>query len=341
MLAPSPSLAFGTPSSASGLLSLLSEPDPALVAAALLQLKAAVPTLWHEFAGELPMLEELAEAAAQPAAVRELASAVCSRVYFHLEEYRASLRHALLSGPGHWSVGGGDRYTERLRAEALAIYTGKAADMTAAGGAGEGEADPAADADMQTRVAAVVDEMFLRCYADGLHEHALGIALEARSLPKVREVLASPPDARARARLLHAALPLLQALVPARGFRLQVAALVADALAGLEETHGGLVQPPALLKARHLLGRACDVATAIVKDLSRGEPGHLQALQAAFDLVDTGDQKFVLDVTAAVNAKAGPADAADEEPKVDGEALGKVRQVLEGGFAGQLELAFM
>ena len=78
--------AFSAPSSssratsASGLLALLSEPEPELVGAALRGLDAAVPQFWFEIAQSIGALEAAAEDEASPH--RELASLVASKVCF-------------------------------------------------------------------------------------------------------------------------------------------------------------------------------------------------------------------------------------------------------------------
>jgi hypothetical protein len=64
--------------SASGLLALLSEPEPELVGAALRGLDAAVPQFWFELAQSIGALEAAAEDEASPH--RELASLVASKV---------------------------------------------------------------------------------------------------------------------------------------------------------------------------------------------------------------------------------------------------------------------
>ena len=64
--------------SASGLLALLSEPEPELVGAALRGLDAAVPQFWFEIAQSIGALEAAAEDEASPH--RELASLVASKV---------------------------------------------------------------------------------------------------------------------------------------------------------------------------------------------------------------------------------------------------------------------
>ena len=57
-----------------------------------------VDSCWAEVAGSVPLIEELSED--QSFDHRELAAAVASRCFFHLEEYNDALRLAL--GAGHY-----------------------------------------------------------------------------------------------------------------------------------------------------------------------------------------------------------------------------------------------
>jgi hypothetical protein len=68
-----------TATSASGLLALLSEPDPALSAAALRGLNACVPSFWFEIATSVALVEAKAD---DPGFEhRELAALVASKVW--------------------------------------------------------------------------------------------------------------------------------------------------------------------------------------------------------------------------------------------------------------------
>ena len=79
---------IGLHSSASSLLSNLSSQNATLVKASLHKLLRVVDTLWHEISTELPILEEIAEDDTKEEETRQVAAAVASRVFFHLEEYR-------------------------------------------------------------------------------------------------------------------------------------------------------------------------------------------------------------------------------------------------------------
>ena len=138
---------------ASGLLALLSESDPALVKHALTRLLSVVDTLWHEVAEALPDLEAIAEGGGGPAAkdddaammedandtaanedegrchdeqTRRIAAALASRVFFHLEEPHQALRLALESGDAYFDVlspsAGDVSYVERLVNTAIGEY---------------------------------------------------------------------------------------------------------------------------------------------------------------------------------------------------------------------------
>ncbi|CAM9514300.1 unnamed protein product [Heterosigma akashiwo] len=86
------------PSEASGLIALLEEEDDQLKVYALQRLHAgAADAAWAECASALPLLEALAEDPSFPA--REAAAAVASKCFYHLEEYDDALRLALAAGP--------------------------------------------------------------------------------------------------------------------------------------------------------------------------------------------------------------------------------------------------
>ena len=99
MLAPAPLgggfLAASAPI-AVGLLALLDEDVPALQQHALVELYKIIDQHWAEVANKLPQIEALSEDEAFPH--RELAAAVASRCFFHLEEYNDALRLALGAG---------------------------------------------------------------------------------------------------------------------------------------------------------------------------------------------------------------------------------------------------
>mmetsp|Transcript_18770 Transcript_18770/g.37872 ORF Transcript_18770/g.37872 Transcript_18770/m.37872 type:complete len:1131 (-) Transcript_18770:52-3444(-) len=208
---------------ASGLLALLSEPDPTLVQHALTKLLSVVDTLWHEVAEALPDLEAIAEGgvvggeedednddtsmavdnSTGAAAVvfdtltRQKAAALASRVFFHLEEPRQALRLALESGNEYFNVLSpkveDEAYVERLVNAAIGEYVKKrrgefdgAVTVVSGGTAVEEEEEEELDMD---KLQSVVHLMFERCYQDGHYGHALGVAFESMEKEKVAEIL--------------------------------------------------------------------------------------------------------------------------------------------------------
>ena len=122
------------PATATGLLSLLSEPSLPLKHFALTRLLAVVDTLWHEIAHALPDLEALSEgvpsssSSAEEESSRHLAAAVASRVFFHLEEPFQALRLAMESGEEYFhsllssTVRGKDAYVDSLIGAAIEAF---------------------------------------------------------------------------------------------------------------------------------------------------------------------------------------------------------------------------
>mmetsp|Transcript_6645 Transcript_6645/g.11182 ORF Transcript_6645/g.11182 Transcript_6645/m.11182 type:complete len:1130 (-) Transcript_6645:60-3449(-) len=209
---------------ASGLLALLSEPDPTLVQHALTKLLSVVDTLWHEVAEALPDLEAIAEGGVVGGGeedednddtsmavdnstgtvvvvfdtlTRQKAAALASRVFFHLEEPRQALRLALESGNEYFNVLSpkveDEAYVERLVNAAIGEYVKKrrgefdgAVTVVSGGAVKEEEEEEELDMD---KLQSVVHLMFERCYQDGHYGHALGVAFESMEKDKVAEIL--------------------------------------------------------------------------------------------------------------------------------------------------------
>ena len=386
-----PSRAAAPVSTASGLLAMLSEPSPALVSAALTRLLAVVDTSWHEVAESLPDLEAIAEGGSAATAAdaedagpglslddasRRTAAAIASRVYFHLEEPVQSLRLALDAGVNHFNPASegsrGDPYVECLVGAALEAYVkrGRAAhDASAAADAEADGGDDGADLLDSAKLSALVDLMFVRCYADGRYGHALGVALEGRCLAKVAECLAKSGEGgatRDQLAALRYALDAAVALVADdRAFR--------DAVVGLVTTHLSTIfaaspsgsadhsaSAVALCVAHQLLNQPREVGKLLARLLGgeEKEGGEvLLGLQLCFDMVDSGDEAFVGAVADALPGKKDLAESAADggegeeetkaEPEADAtsdearEAYAAARRILTGGFVTELSLSFL
>ena len=327
-------------SSALSLLSLLSESSKPLVHAALVKLLPVVDSLWHEFSSYIPALEGISEDPDYGQETRAVASAVASRVFFHLEEYRDALRLALGAGDKYFNVVAEKTpYIETLVCKAIEIYT-----KSARGGADDDDDDDGdaflLDDDhgrdnqdgMNEKVVEVVEKMFERCYADRQWAHALGIALEAKSIDKVKEVFdRCASNLNEKVATLKYGLSVCTSVVT-KNFRIDALKVIAANFRGLPASHFDYAS---LCHCDHILGNTDSVCSMVSDLVKLGGESALLAFQLCFDLVDTGDQHFV---SALMTALDRAVDAKDESIATD---YAKCKQILMGGFAGELELAFL
>lgn len=278
----------------SGLLALLEEDSPRLTTHALQKLHELVDQFWAEVATALPLIEELSEDEAFEA--RELAAVVASKVFFHLEEYEDALRLGLGAG-AYFDVSKKTEYVETLVAKAFDEYV-RLRERLVLGGEAATSIDP--------RLETIVEKMFERCFEDGAFNQAVGIALEAHRLDKIEEAIARAP---AKGPLIAHIFQVSQTLILSRQFRLQV-------LDVLVRVHATIADPEyvSICQCLQFLNRASEVAQ-ILDDLLRGpEEKALLAYQVAFDLVESENQHFLIDV----NAVLFPPEAAPVVPAAAG-----------------------
>lgn len=169
---------------------------------------------WAEVASVVPLIEELSEDDTFPA--RELAAAVASKCFFHLEEYSDALRLALGAGE-YFDVSSKTEYVSTMVSKCIDQYTEQRNGEV--GGAGGDQSKE----EMDPRMAGIVERMFERCYADGEYTQAMGIALEARRLDKVQETIQHAGDKPA---ILRYTFDVCQTLVTSRDTRLKVLAIL-------------------------------------------------------------------------------------------------------------------
>lgn len=165
---------------------------------------------WAEIASVVPLIEGLSEDETFPA--RELAAAVASKCFFHLEEYSDALRLALGAGE-HFDVASKTEYVSTMVSKCIDQYTKQRSAFGREAGSDEAEEE------MDPRMEGIVERMFERCYADGEYTQAMGIALEARRLDKVEETIRHAADKPA---LLKYTFDVCQTLVASRDTRLKV-----------------------------------------------------------------------------------------------------------------------
>lgn len=169
---------------------------------------------WAEVASVVPLIEALSEDDKFPA--RELAAAVASKCFFHLEEYSDALRLALGAGK-YFDVSSKTEYVSTMVSKCIDQYTEQRTGVVAGDGIDESQEE------MDPRMEGIVERMFERCYADGEYTQAMGIALEARRLDKVEETMRQAVE---KPTLLKYTFDVCQTLVTSRETRLKVLAIL-------------------------------------------------------------------------------------------------------------------
>eukprot|EP00560_Eucampia_antarctica_P007127 CAMPEP_0197823392 /NCGR_PEP_ID=MMETSP1437-20131217/721_1 /TAXON_ID=49252 ORGANISM="Eucampia antarctica, Strain CCMP1452" /NCGR_SAMPLE_ID=MMETSP1437 /ASSEMBLY_ACC=CAM_ASM_001096 /LENGTH=1035 /DNA_ID=CAMNT_0043422531 /DNA_START=141 /DNA_END=3248 /DNA_ORIENTATION=+ len=317
----------GARESASGLLAMLSEPDVTLQSHALHKLLEKINVLWHEVAEVLPELESIAEESTHPA--RQVAAAVASRVFFHLEEPVQALRLALESSEQHFDVVRERQspYVTCLTGAAVDAYIKKKQKQTDELSA-EQEDDDESSLDL-VKLQKVVELMLERCFADGHYTHALGVALEAREVDKVKQILercvASCEPSKVQATLKYALDAASSHQTASKKFCEQVLQILVVYLE--KQISSQLYKAEASIyycQANQMLRNAPPVSQMITSLLNGPQTDILLGLQLCFDLVDSGDQNFVHQVSEGISQEHTAA-----------------KRVLTGGFVSELALSFL
>ena len=289
------------PSTASGLLALLKEPDPTLQLYALRQLLQCVDAYWHEIAECLVDLEALAEGVVTSTTggddstastalqqqdneqVRRLAAAVASRVFYALEEPQHALRLALVAGEQYFSPLANTPYEQQLVAAALDAYVSlqqrreddnvnDAMDLDHKDGSST-KATPSSTAGAvpAAQLQAMVHRLIAVACDNGQWESALGVALEAREMDQVQWILTTHPSSWKYA--LHATLRVVdRALVRRQALQL-VAKTLQQQFEGAPTTATSPQQQlevaPDLVQVYQLLNQPSNVATVLTTLLNR------------------------------------------------------------------------
>ncbi len=351
--------------SAAGLLSMLSEPEAALRRAALSRLFNIVDTQWHEVAQALPDLEALAEDTEEDVATRQLAASVASRVFFYLEEPSQALRLALESGDGVFDISSssssvtgatssGKAYVECLVGAAVDAYVTKKKSEHQHEETKTKEDDVVGALPMD-KLHNVVQAMLEKCYREDNFEHALGIALEARETEKVTEIFHqcwahSNENFGKMFKLLQFAYDSSTTVVDSKAFRFQVMQVITIHLTKImsDENCPTTIQKEcacSLVNTQQVLRNAKPAAKMIADLLHGTDDDALLAYQICFDLIESGDKVFMIDVAESLENE----NHEDDESKSDSDdgvhlhfdRYSKAYSILTGGFTTELAISFL
>jgi 26S proteasome regulatory subunit N2 len=147
-------------------LSFLEENDVTIKIKALEKLFTIVDVHWAEVCDGLTIIEELSEDSSFPAA--DLAAAIASKCFYHLQSYGDSLKLALSAGK-YLDISVKSEYVDTLIATCIDEYKSLRVQAKEDGKIEENTIDP--------RMENIIEQMFKRCYNDGCFEQAVGIAL--------------------------------------------------------------------------------------------------------------------------------------------------------------------
>lgn len=281
---------------------------PLLQVKALQRIYQIIDIHWAEICNSLPIIEELSENPDFPAA--DLAAAIASKCFYHLQEYNDSLRLALCAGK-YLDIAVKSEYVDTILAQCIDEYKTLRSKF---------EADPTS-VTIDPRMENIVEQMFQRCYRDLCFEQAIGVALDTRRIDKVEEVVATSLKA-GKNHILGYIFNLCQNArnITPREFRLSVIEV-------LVKYYGTLSVPDYsnVCFGLQYLNKPKEAADTLVSLLKGSIEDTLLAYQIAFDLQETENQGFVLQVVAAFPPVATP--AADAAPAPAATAM----ETAEGG----------
>ncbi|KAL0034615.1 hypothetical protein WJX79_010540 [Trebouxia sp. C0005] len=263
-------------SSASGLLSLLDEDDESLKLYALQSLNRIVHEFWFQIASQQAIASVEAFYEDETFTHRDLAALVASKVFYHLGELDQALTYALGAG-SLFDITEPTEYVQTILSRCVDLYLEQ-----------RNSAATGTKVDIDSRLAAIVERMFERCFRDGQYEQAVGIALEARRLDKLEQTIKSSPD---MVRILTYSLQVCQTLVISREFRQKVLRL-------LIKLYESVPNPDwvNICQCLMFLDDSQEVAKILHTLIEGTEEEALLAYQVCFDLFENEMQSFLLKV---------------------------------------------
>lgn len=278
--------------SAGGLLALLDEPESQVQGFALEKLIDVVDVFWAEIADAINKIEVLYEDKTFP--YNKRAALLTSKVYHHLGSFEDSLQFAL-GAEELFDIQDSSEYVATTIAKCIDFYIKKTNDSKLQ--------------DIDSRLVAIVDRMFDRCFAHGQYKQALGIALETRRLDVFKKSILESDD---QPQMLTYALKVTMTLIQNRTFRNEVLRCLVELYMSLPAS-----DYISVCKCLIFLDDPQGTAEILEKLLKRPETT-LMAFQIGFDLYESATQQFLTSVRNSLklvsSTTAAPVDStADQE----------------------------
>lgn len=257
---------------------------------------------WAEVCAFLPSIEALSEDKDFKGC--EIAAAIASKCYYHLQEYNDALRLALASG-NYFDVSLNNEYIETLLSKCIDEYKALRVRQYI---------DKEDSIAIDSRMESILERMFQRCYKDQAFDQALGVALDTYRLDKVEEII-QQSILQNKETFLNYAFSLCQSArnITPREFRLNVIRI-------LVQYYGKLASPDVtnVVFGLQYLNQPQEASVQLLQLIqSSNEEDHLLAYQIAFDLLETENQGFILQIVSnlpAVELESQSANAVPTTP---------------------------
>mmetsp|Transcript_3026 Transcript_3026/g.4079 ORF Transcript_3026/g.4079 Transcript_3026/m.4079 type:complete len:1004 (+) Transcript_3026:210-3221(+) len=308
--------------SVGGLLVLLHEDSNRLKGKALNSLHTVVDSHWSEILEQIDPIEELA--LNDSFEFKELAAAVASKCFYHLEEYNESLQLALRAGK-FFDVNSEEEYEVCIIGKCIEAYIALQKqnidpDSDEAAADDEETLKLQVLAEMKPQIERILNGLFEKCYAKGSFHEALGIGIEAQQLDKIRETIER--SGTMQKEMLTHCLSVSQSHIKNKAFRLKVISTLVQLYTKMKDENGS-TNYLELAVCLHLLGDVDRLGKLLEELLESQEESYLVALQICFDLMEVQDNSFVRDLLKVIPALEG------EEGEADADAPNEARQRLE------------
>lgn len=267
--------------SASGIISLLDEPQSELKEYALHKLNDIVDEFWPEISEVIVKVESLCED--KSFKNRDLAALLASKIYYHLGSFDDCLAYAI-SANNLFDINHKSEYVDTIISKCIDQYAKlRLQNLLAKPG------DKSAKVEVDPRLEGIVNRMFERCFAHHQYKQVLGLALETRRMDVFERSITGSQDVPT---MLSYAFRVCMSLIENRKFR-------DDVLRILVRLYRDLKKPDYInmIQCLIFLDDAKSVAD-ILDRLTSSErtEDFLMAYQIAFDLYESGTQQFLIRV---------------------------------------------
>lgn len=290
----------------------------ALQTFALNKLDATVDDFWAEISDAIDAIEVLSED--DTFADHCLAALVASKVYYHLGELDDALAFALAAGE-RFDLDEPSLYASTITARAMDMYAEQRRKNDQA-------RTPEDRVTVDSRLTAIVDRMFERCFRTQEYRQAIGVAVESLRLDVFERAVRECGDDTA---MLAYAYEVVMTLVGQRGQRDQFLVVIAR-LYGEQAT----ADHYSMCRCFMVLNDTDALAAALERLVVGGGEQTLTGYQLAFDLYDDASQQLLAVVRQKMTALAAVEGAA-----LSGEQAERVNDILAGKKTLPLHVEFM